>query len=405
MRKLIVLLCLLSTAFIANAQEQGIAFEKDLTWSKVVKKAKKEKKLIFIDCYTSWCGPCKTLAKDVFTQKEVGDYFNENFINAKYDCDKGEGVELKKKFKVPAYPTLVFYNPMTDQVEHQCVGAGKADWLVENGKVANDRENNLAGLTKRYEAGSLGATELSAYLKVLGTAYMKDKQNEVAISYLQALNVDQLCEAANWELLSKNVNDILSAPIKMVIDNKPVFYNKIGKDVVDAKLEKCLGNSIAPLINWDPRRGTFNEEAYNNMISYLPTLTINGIPGALNKLYMVNAFAKNDYERMFIELENALRYNFDGARYSKLVVMGNIGRLARVEDEAAITKGIKFIDGIIATTTSSFDKANMFETKARLQTAINDTVGAEQSKQEAKKYDELGKQESGGKMMRATMMN
>ena len=90
------------------------------------------------------------LAKDVFTQKEVGDYFNANFINAKYDCEKGEGIELKNKFGVAAFPTLVFFNPQTDEVEHVCVGAGKAEWLIENGKVAYDKENNLAGLTRRY---------------------------------------------------------------------------------------------------------------------------------------------------------------------------------------------------------------------------------------------------------------
>ena len=59
-----------------EAQNRSIGFEQTREWKKVIKKAKKEKKLIFVDCYTSWCGPCKMLAKDVFTRDEVADYFN-----------------------------------------------------------------------------------------------------------------------------------------------------------------------------------------------------------------------------------------------------------------------------------------------------------------------------------------
>lgn len=62
--------------FGAEAQNRSISFEQTKEWKKIVKKAKKEKKLIFVDCYTSWCGPCKMLAKDVFTRDTVADFFN-----------------------------------------------------------------------------------------------------------------------------------------------------------------------------------------------------------------------------------------------------------------------------------------------------------------------------------------
>jgi len=74
----------------------GIKFAHS-SWKDVQKKAKAEGKMIFVDCYTSWCGPCKMLARDVFTQKKVGDFFNKNFISVKLDMEKGEGKELRKK--------------------------------------------------------------------------------------------------------------------------------------------------------------------------------------------------------------------------------------------------------------------------------------------------------------------
>lgn len=69
--------------------------------------AEKEKKMIFIDFYTTWCGPCKMMSSEVFTQDQVGEYFNRTFVNLKVDAEKGEGVELAKKYQVKAYPTFV----------------------------------------------------------------------------------------------------------------------------------------------------------------------------------------------------------------------------------------------------------------------------------------------------------
>lgn len=97
MKKVFLLVMLVAgILFGAEAQNRSINFEQTKVWKQIVKKAKKEKKLIFVDCYTSWCGPCKMLANNVFTKDEVADYFNQTFVNAKYDMEKDEdGIILK----------------------------------------------------------------------------------------------------------------------------------------------------------------------------------------------------------------------------------------------------------------------------------------------------------------------
>ena len=72
----------------ARAQD-GIQFESG-TWSQVKEKAQREKKVIFVDVYTSWCIPCKKMVKEVFVLPEVGQRFNKDFINYKIDAEKGE---------------------------------------------------------------------------------------------------------------------------------------------------------------------------------------------------------------------------------------------------------------------------------------------------------------------------
>ena len=86
------------------------------TYKQALAEAKKQNKLVFIDAYASWCGPCKLLAQNTFTDKNVGEYFNEHFINLSIDMEKGEGVEIAAKYKVTHYPTLIIADPKGDRI-------------------------------------------------------------------------------------------------------------------------------------------------------------------------------------------------------------------------------------------------------------------------------------------------
>ena len=99
-------------SFLADRLEKndGIIFE-HLTLKEAVAKAKESGKQVFVDCFTEWCGPCKMLARDVFPRPEVGKVFNARFVNLKMDMEKGEGLEVAKRYGITAYPTLLVINP------------------------------------------------------------------------------------------------------------------------------------------------------------------------------------------------------------------------------------------------------------------------------------------------------
>jgi thiol-disulfide isomerase/thioredoxin len=70
-------------------------------------KAKQEKKLIFIDFYTTWCGPCVAFKKTILADEEVAKTMNEKFINLAIDCEKGEGPTIAEKYNIRYFPTLL----------------------------------------------------------------------------------------------------------------------------------------------------------------------------------------------------------------------------------------------------------------------------------------------------------
>lgn len=408
MKKLFVLIVLMAgIVWGAEAQSKGITFEQTKEWKKVLKKAKKEKKLIFIDCYTSWCGPCKMLSSQVFTREDVGNQFNADFVNVKYDMEKdADGVMLKDKFEVKAFPTLVFVDPNTQQVVHKMVGAGSAEWLMEGGKIAKDPQNNLRGLTKRYEAGERNTDLLSRYLTALSSAYMQEKQGAVAAEYLNALSDDEIVTKDNWELIKKNVSDPLSKPIRQVIANIGRFYEVAGKEVVDYKLDNSIMGATMALTHWRPGMGqTFDEKRNEELIGYLLSVDYAGVPAALAQLYTAAYIRKGDFRGMLDKMKEVLSYNMFRAGADQHYFQNNIEALTLCDDKALVEEGIKWIDEVCAVTPDFFSKANLMNSKARLQTKIGDTLGADKSKMEEEKYNKEGEKRSGGKVFRAMRMN
>ncbi|UWX61080.1 thioredoxin family protein [Chryseobacterium oranimense] len=145
-------LAIFSSLFIgALALAQGIKFE-DSNFSAILAKAKKENKLVFVDAYASWCGPCKLMVKNIFPLQTVGDFYNSHFINAKIDMEKGEGIGLAKKYNVKAFPTYLFINGDGEEV-HRTLGYVEEKDFIQFAKDAEDPSKRLTALKQKFENG------------------------------------------------------------------------------------------------------------------------------------------------------------------------------------------------------------------------------------------------------------
>ena len=117
-------------------ESKGITFFEG-TWQETLAQAKKEDKLIFMDAYASWCGPCKMMRKNVFTSTKVGDMFNEKFINVKIDMETEAGHALATLYRVSAYPSL-FLIDHKGEVKKYAVGYHNARKLMEFGEIVEE---------------------------------------------------------------------------------------------------------------------------------------------------------------------------------------------------------------------------------------------------------------------------
>ena len=160
---------ILATIFIsffsAQTFAEGIEFDHEITFQAALDKAKKEGKLVFMDCYTSWCGPCKRLAATVFTDSSVGQYFNSNYINVKFDMEKGEGTTIAGRYQITAYPTLLWLDA-NGSIKSKVVGGLDVNGLIAAGKkAANPISDALNAMDKKYAAGTRDQTFMEEYLK------------------------------------------------------------------------------------------------------------------------------------------------------------------------------------------------------------------------------------------------
>ena len=206
---------------------QGIRFEHG-TLAEAFAKAKKENKLVFVDTYTEWCGPCKRLSKEVFPQKKVGDYFNPRFVSVKIDAEKGEGVEFAKKYGVNSYPTLLFLKPNGEEL-YTTKGFVNAVELIGDAKIATDPSAQLAALQKRYEDGERDLDFLNQLCAELGKQQMADEIYKIGADYVKNIEMEQLYEPEVFRMvISSNKFKFEDEAYQFILNNLEEICKKTG---------------------------------------------------------------------------------------------------------------------------------------------------------------------------------
>jgi thioredoxin-related protein len=244
----------LLSAFLMASQTRQITFESgDL--ASVYAKAKKENKLIFVDAMTTWCGPCKQMAKNVFTNDTVADYFNTNFVNLKLDMEKGEGVPFATKYDVNCFPNLLFIDA-NGEIVHRQAGSLPAGEFIALAKQTRTPENAYGALRTKYESAPLNESNVVNYINLLMNCCQDPSKN--ALAYITTVKEEDLLKRTNWIVMRDFVYDHESREVKYFLKNQSSFEKKYGKDTVEQKLQQ-LGKSYFSKYS---RAKEFDEPSY-----------------------------------------------------------------------------------------------------------------------------------------------
>ena len=156
---------------------QGVDF-KSISLKEALEQAKAQGKMVFVDCYTTWCGPCKMMTEQVFPQKVAGDFFNAHFVNVKFDMEQGEGKELSARFKIRAYPTFLLLEP-DGKERYRIVGGGGLEEFIGRVSRGLQEKNSLPVLDKEYTTGKMSKRRMLDLVMTLQDAYNKLLSSEV----------------------------------------------------------------------------------------------------------------------------------------------------------------------------------------------------------------------------------
>ncbi len=234
----------LAVLFLLNASAQGIEFFHG-TWPEALAKAKSEQKLIFVDAFASWCGPCKRMAATVFPDAKVGDYFNPNFICLKIDMEKPENAEFAGKYPVSAYPTLLILDGEGKVVQKQ-VGATNPDGLIAFGQKALGKQDNSVDYEKGYAEGNRDPQFLLDYVRALNRA--KKPSLKITNEYLNGQK--DLTTPLNLKFILEGAVEADSRVYDLLLKYRNQIGAQEGAEALNARISTACKNTLKKAIDF-----------------------------------------------------------------------------------------------------------------------------------------------------------
>ena len=245
MRRIKYVLAFLLMGMFGNLSAQITFFQG--TFEEALQKAKVEKKDVFVDFYTEWCGPCKVMSQKVFTDPEVGDYFNKHFVSYKLNAEAPGQAEVAKKYGVEAFPTMIFMN-VKGEVLRTLLGAKAPAALVREAMMVT---GDMLTFEKLYEKSKKEKKNTDLQQELLfrapefiatQTGYNRDKWmvriEAIFPEYVKNKKLENMITAEDLYIISMYHNEIK--------DNDEIFdflvknYQKFGEIVGKEKIQDFI---------------------------------------------------------------------------------------------------------------------------------------------------------------------
>ena len=287
---------LISSSAMAQMKFQEIKTESE--WERAMAEANSTGKLIFLDIYATWCGPCKMLESDIYPDIELGKYYNSHFINLKMDGETEFGRLKVMQFGLRAYPTM-YYLSSSEDLLSQVVGVKQAPELVEFGIKVVEGSGKLIQYKSDFAADKLSAEELMEYRTLLLEFEQEAQSNEVAAKIFPTLSEEDILNPLFKSIVMSARSDLDGKLFKLMKENEEKIkglwtVEEIGKlyaNIFDTSLKKAVAE----------KDEVYRDRIIKELIPIYLKDTPEGIKRAefiTNKLYFANTGEWNSFGEM-----------------------------------------------------------------------------------------------------------
>ena len=237
--------------FSTSMQAQvGIKFEQNIHWKDILIKAKTEKKYIFVDCYTTWCGPCKYMSKEIFPKPAVGKFFNENYINVGLQIDSTvddnnaikfqyeDAAYIRNQYSIQGYPTYLYFNPDGELVHKDFGSSNELEFIIK-GTMALDTLQQYYTQLKKYEVGFKN----SLFLKKLALLALRAQEPAATAKFAKeyiSLRPEVLNNKDDIEFIYNTARTVRDTGFILIMNNLGKTEKVVGKKKLHRTLKTIV---------------------------------------------------------------------------------------------------------------------------------------------------------------------
>lgn len=296
---LYILLCCIPG--ILGAQHRSVNCIKKPQWSQILKQAQEEKKMIFVDCGASWCGPCKIFASEVLTKDSVADFFNERFISVYMDIEKDSMPPVTFMPNISSIPSVMFIDAEKKEVVHAKIGGLSLSNIIGIGRTALGE--NIATRREMLKNGQLPKEKMLTFLTDLANGGYKPEYFTYLPRYMDTLTLRSLENEANWELCKRELYDVTLPFFQEIWTNRDKLFELYGeKEVMEWFIQKAQ-YQIFHELDWQTKRETFNDTSFQKLYDWIASSNLPEKADYLMQLDIERLARNSEYKNLFKRLQ------------------------------------------------------------------------------------------------------
>lgn len=307
------IICLL--LFINQVHAQRIDFIEKFELENIIQKS--DKPLILIDFYTTWCGPCKRMDREVFIDSTIVKQVNSNCTSLKVNAEEGEGISLAKKYNVTSYPTYLFLNNKGVLVYRTVGYMSSYDFSqqIANAIIESKESITVLELDSLFKQKSHDLLFLKDYLS--RRTKLKLDNSDLLDYYIHLLPKEERANDETLQLLIDNGNRInkslqVGIGLEILIDNKQQLQSLKSTYPIEYYIENARKKTLLKAIEFKSDSLLNLVLKYtdkNNIFDNISTVKLKYFSGLNNKTKFykeADSFIKNQLSKYSLKKMAAL---------------------------------------------------------------------------------------------------